>query len=149
MSDLAADARRIIDANVYMTLATADVEGRPWASPVWFAHEEHRRFVWVSRPGRRHSRNLAHRPHAGIVIFDSTPRQGAPEAVYVDAEVERVAEADEERCVATFTRRSEVLGWPRLTVEDVREPAALRLYRATASEVFVLGENDDRIAVTL
>ncbi len=42
MSDLTASAKRIIDSNQYMTLGTADREGRPWASPVWFAHEEDR-----------------------------------------------------------------------------------------------------------
>jgi predicted pyridoxine 5'-phosphate oxidase superfamily flavin-nucleotide-binding protein len=31
-------ARSIVDSNRYMTLATADESGRPWASPVWFAH---------------------------------------------------------------------------------------------------------------
>ena len=144
-----ADARRIIDANVYMTLATADADGRPWASPVWFAHDEHTRFVWVSRPERRHSRNLAERPEVGIVIFDSTAPQGAAEAVYADAVAEQVAEEDEERWVETFSRRSEALGWPALTIDDVRPPAALRLYLASAAELFVLGPNDDRIPVDL
>ena len=142
-----ADARRIIEANVYMTLATADADGRPWASPVWFAHDEHTRFVWVSRPERRHSRNLAERPEVGIVIFDSTAPQGAAEGVYADAVAEQVAEEDEERWVEIFSRRSETLGWPALTVGDVRAPAALRLYLATAAELFVLGPNDDRIPV--
>lgn len=150
MPDLAAYARGIIDAHVYMTLATADAEGRPWASPVWFAHDDHTRFVWVSRPERRHSRNLAERPEASIVIFDSTPRrQGTPEAVYVEAEAEQVAEADEEHFARVFSRRSEALGWPSLSIAEVRPPAALRIFKATASAVFVLDENDDRIAVDL
>jgi predicted pyridoxine 5'-phosphate oxidase superfamily flavin-nucleotide-binding protein len=33
-------ARRIIDANSYATLATADADGRPWATPVWFAERD-------------------------------------------------------------------------------------------------------------
>ena len=33
--DLGAMAREIIDANLFMTLATADSDGRPWASPVY------------------------------------------------------------------------------------------------------------------
>ena len=37
--DLGAMAREIIDANLYMTLATADSEGRPWASPVYPAEK--------------------------------------------------------------------------------------------------------------
>ena len=44
-TDLAALAREIIDSNQYMTLATADADGRPWASPVWFAHERYTEFV--------------------------------------------------------------------------------------------------------
>ena len=30
-------ARRIVETNMYMTIATADADGRPWVSPVWFA----------------------------------------------------------------------------------------------------------------
>ena len=40
--ELGALARGIVDSNLYATLATADAEGRPWASPVWFAHEGYR-----------------------------------------------------------------------------------------------------------
>jgi hypothetical protein len=35
--DLAAHARAIIDANLYLTLGTADPDGRPWTSLVYFA----------------------------------------------------------------------------------------------------------------
>jgi pyridoxine/pyridoxamine 5'-phosphate oxidase len=149
MTDHAAEARRIIDANVYMTLATADADGRPWASPVWFAHERHARFLWVSKPEARHSRNLAARPRAAIVIFDSTPRRGAPEAVYVEGEAAQLDEGEDERWIGVFTTRSEELGWPGWSVEDVRPPAPLRLYLATATGQFVLGANDERIAIEL
>jgi pyridoxine/pyridoxamine 5'-phosphate oxidase len=149
MSERSAHARRIIDSNAYMTLATADADGRPWASPVWFAHDGHAHFIWVSKPEARHSRNLAVRPDAGIVFFDSTPRQGTPEAVYVEARAEQVAEKDEKRLIEIFSRRSESMSEPAWTVEDVRAPARLRLYRATATEMFVLGEKDERIAVEL
>jgi predicted pyridoxine 5'-phosphate oxidase superfamily flavin-nucleotide-binding protein len=30
-------ARTILDAGIYVVLATADADGVPWASPVWFA----------------------------------------------------------------------------------------------------------------
>jgi hypothetical protein len=35
--DLPAIARAILDSNAYLTLATADGAGRPWASPVCYA----------------------------------------------------------------------------------------------------------------
>ena len=30
-------ARRYIDSNQFMTIGTADEEGVPWVSPVWYA----------------------------------------------------------------------------------------------------------------
>ena len=39
MNDQDAAFRAIVDANRYTTIATADEDGRPWASPVWFAQE--------------------------------------------------------------------------------------------------------------
>ena len=58
----AAVARAIVDEIAYMTIASAGDDGRPWASPVWFAHAGYAEFVWVSRSDTRHSRNLAARP---------------------------------------------------------------------------------------
>ncbi|HYT81257.1 MAG TPA: pyridoxamine 5'-phosphate oxidase family protein [Actinomycetota bacterium] len=70
--DIQAVARSIIDSNKYMTLATADSDGVPWASPVWYAPAEYRQFFWVSSPEAMHSRNLAVRPRLAIVISART-----------------------------------------------------------------------------
>ena len=64
-----------------MTLGTADESGRPWVSPVWFAHSGYREFFWVSSPDARHSINLAARPEVGIVMFDSQVSPAEAEAV--------------------------------------------------------------------
>jgi len=149
MTDLVASAKTIIDSNQFMTLATADREGRPWASPVWFAHEGYTRFVWVSKPEARHSRNLVERPEAGIVIFDSTLPMGNGQGVYVEAEVEQLEEDRAERAIAVFSSRSRECGGREWTVADVRPGTRLRLYLATASAQFVLGPNDERIVVSL
>ena len=132
-----------------MTLATADAGGRPWASPVWFAHEDFTRFLWISKPAARHSANLAERPELGIAIFDSTVRPGGAEAVYAEAEAELLEAPEDERLFEVFDARSTAHGWPPATVEDVRPPAPLRLYCATASALFVLGPGDQRVPVAL
>jgi len=44
-------ARDIIEASRYLVLATADAAGRPWSSPVYFAHIGFTEFYWVSSPG--------------------------------------------------------------------------------------------------
>jgi uncharacterized protein YhbP (UPF0306 family) len=145
----AAAARRIIDALMYMTLATADADGRPWATPVWFAHDEYSQFVWVSDPSARHSRNIAARAEVGIVIFDSTVPIGGAEAVYVEASAEQLRGAEAERAVEVFSRRSTEVEGREWTLAEVTASAPLRLYRATASATYVLGPGDRRIQVDL
>jgi pyridoxine/pyridoxamine 5'-phosphate oxidase len=145
--DLHATARRLIDAAMYMTLATADDEGRPWASPVWFAPVDYAEFLWVSKPDARHSLNIAARPEVAIVIFDSTVRIGAAEAVYLEAVAEELSGSELELAIEVFSARSTAVGAREWTIADVTAPASLRLYRATASAWFVLDPNDQRVPV--
>jgi nitroimidazol reductase NimA-like FMN-containing flavoprotein (pyridoxamine 5'-phosphate oxidase superfamily) len=146
--DLGAIARSIIDSNRYMTLGTADANGLPWVSPVWYAPAEYREFFWVSSPDARHSRNLASRPQLAIVIFDSH-RPGGWHAVYMSAVAEELAGVDVDEGIEVFSRGSEAQGMRAWTREDVRSPARHRLYRATASEHFVLDPRDQRLPVSV
>jgi nitroimidazol reductase NimA-like FMN-containing flavoprotein (pyridoxamine 5'-phosphate oxidase superfamily) len=147
--DLAALGRAIVDANLYMVLGTVDPDGKPWVSPVYFAHSGYREFLWVSRPGRRHSRNLEAGGEASIVIFDSTVPISTGRAVYMSASVTEVSEQERPDALGVFSRRSVSHGGDEWTAEEVVAPAPLRLYRATAVEQYVLDEHDDRIPVTL
>jgi nitroimidazol reductase NimA-like FMN-containing flavoprotein (pyridoxamine 5'-phosphate oxidase superfamily) len=135
-------ADEIIDANRYMTLATADAQGTPWASPVWFAHADYREFYWASKPEARHSRNLAERPELAIVIFDSSVSPDDAAAVYITATAEQVTEG-----IEVYNERSVAQGLPEWTLEDVTGPARFRLFKATATEQWTLGEGDLRVAV--
>lgn len=146
--DVAA-ARRIIDANRYMTLATADADGRPWATPVWFAHDGYTEFWWVSRPTRRHSRNLAVRPQTGIVIFDSTVPAGEGQGVYIEAVAEEAGQDELAHGIAIFSARSVVDNGQPWQEADVVAPARFRLYHARARETFVTSPTEDRMAVDL
>jgi nitroimidazol reductase NimA-like FMN-containing flavoprotein (pyridoxamine 5'-phosphate oxidase superfamily) len=141
--------RDILAANRFMTLATADEDGTPWASPVWFATEDGRELVWVSKPEARHSRNVEARPEVGIVIFDSQQAPGTGAALYVEARAERVPEDEIDRALAVFNRVSEAQALPAWPREKVVEPARHRLYRAAAVEHSVLDAGDQRQRVDL
>lgn len=145
-TDLGAVARSIIDSNRFMTLATADKQGSPWASPVWYSPVEYREFLWVSSPDARHSQNLAARPELAIVIFDSHETGGC-KALYMSAVAEQLAEAEVDDAIVIFSRHGEAQGLRAWSREDVVPPARHRLYRATVSEHFVLDPHDQRIAV--
>jgi hypothetical protein len=147
--ELRALAKAIVDSNRYLTLGTADGAGLPWVSPVWYAPEGYGSFFWVSAPEARHSRNIAVRPEVSIVIFDSHSPVGAGQAVYMAATAVRVGDAELTRGMELFSRRSTEQGAGEWTPADVRAPARLRLYRATALEHFVLSARDERIPVRL
>jgi hypothetical protein len=147
--ELGAIARALIDSSLYMALGTADEAGRPWVSPVYYAPATYTEFIWVSSPEARHSRNVATRPDVSIVIFDSRVPIGTGQGVYMPAVAEELTGDAVARGIDIFSRRSENHGARAWTREDVLPPARHRLYRAIASEHFVLGPQDQRMPVTV
>ena len=144
--DLDALARSIVDTNRFMALGTADRSGMPWVSPVWYAPVSYREYVWVSRPGTRHSRNLAERPQVAIAIYDSQ-RPGSWAAFYMAAVAEELE--DIEDALRAFNHRSQAQGLRAWSRAEVVPPGEFRLYRASASEQFVLDDHDARLPVQL
>lgn len=139
--ELVRRATAVIDANKYMTLGTADPNGEPWVSPVYFTPDRYTDFYWVSTPGSKHSRNLERRPDLSIVIFDSQAPIGDAEAVYMKARAALVAEDDLVRCAELYASRL-----PELTTfsaAELTEPAVFRLYRASAIEHSILIRGGD------
>jgi hypothetical protein len=55
-------ARRVIDANLYLTLGTQDPDGSPRLPPVFYTAARYTDFYWLSSPDAHHSRNLARSP---------------------------------------------------------------------------------------
>ena len=98
-------ARRVLDANRYLTLGTTEPDHRPRLSPVYYTHVDYRDFYWVSSPTAQHSMNLASRPQVALVVFDSTSRIGEGRAVYVDAHASLVPDDElPQRCAEAFAR---------------------------------------------
>jgi hypothetical protein len=145
--DVEALARAIVDGGRYMTIATADAGGVPWASPVWYAPAGYSEFFWVSDPEARHSRNIAVRREVSVVIFDSGAPIGTGRRVYVAAVAEEVGGSELDRGIEVFSRRSVEQGAAAWTLEDVQPPARLRLYRASALETYIGDRNDRRVRV--
>jgi nitroimidazol reductase NimA-like FMN-containing flavoprotein (pyridoxamine 5'-phosphate oxidase superfamily) len=149
LSDPVETAKAIVDASLYMVLGTADENGHPWVSPVYYAPVDYREFIWVSRPETLHSHNLAARPEVSIVIFDSSVPIGNGQGVYMAANAEEVSGEARVAAMEAFSRRSLGHGGREWTLADVESPADFRLYRATASAHYVLGSIDRLVAVDL
>lgn len=148
--DPAAIATAIIDSNRYMVLGTADADGRPWVSPVFYAAKDYTDFYWISSPEAAHSRNIAARPQISIVIFDSTVPPGTGQAVYMSATVE-LLEGDEVAHGLEIYPGPPERGARRVTVEELRPPGLYRLFRARAAQHWILHPDarpDQRTPVT-
>ena len=137
--DLDAVARAILDANHYMTLGTADADGRPWVSPVFFAADRYRDLYWISSPEATHSRNLAARPELSIVVFDSQAPVGTGQAVYMAATAAELSGAELDQGLQVYPgERGLAAGARAKTPPEVLAPSLYRLYRATVSAHWVL-----------
>jgi nitroimidazol reductase NimA-like FMN-containing flavoprotein (pyridoxamine 5'-phosphate oxidase superfamily) len=147
--------REIVDSGLYMVLGTAGADGRPWVSPVWYAPEGYREFFWVSSPAVEHSRNIAVRREISIVVFDSRQPINTGQAVYMTAVAQQLSDDEQKRGTEIFSRRSQKQGARPWTLDDVRPPAPVRLYRATVDQQWMLDKSgegpryDRRTAVRL
>ncbi|HWH99476.1 MAG TPA: pyridoxamine 5'-phosphate oxidase family protein [Propionibacteriaceae bacterium] len=132
-------ARAVLDAGSYVVLATADADGVPWASPVWFATENYRELYWVSYPGARHSQNIEVRPQIAMVVFDSTVPSGTGQGVYMAATAEQLTDSTAiEAGIGVFSRESLRQGDEEWQLDRVTGEARLRLYRASVQEYWIL-----------
>lgn len=148
-SDLAATARQIVDSSLYMVVSTADSSGQPWATPVFFAHEDYREFFWVSEPDATHSENLRVRREVGAVIFDSTVPIGSGQGVYILGVGRELPAHETDEGIAIYSERAVARGGSAWSSEDVRPPSSDRLYQATVESLSVLDEHDHRVELKL
>ncbi len=141
-------ARALVAENSYATLATADADGVPWASPVWFASRGLELFVWASKPGAQHSLNLSANPRVSLVVFDSSRPPGEGSALYVSADAALAEDAEFAETLDVYNARSVARGLSSWDPSQLRDPARHRLYRAVVREAFVLDDHDERVRVT-
>jgi uncharacterized protein YhbP (UPF0306 family) len=142
-TDNNAHARSVLDGTTFVVLATADADGNPWATPVWFAHDGLDRLYWVSWPGSRHSQLIEQRPDIALTVFDSTvvPHEGT--AFYATARARLCPDEQLDDGLRVFNRRSLAQGLSEFTRKRTTGEARLRLYVAEIDEAWVLDQDAD------
>ncbi len=143
MEDIDAYARDLIDANLYVTLGTANGDGTPWVSPVYFATADYAAFYWMSAKDAEHSRNIAQRPLISMVIFDSQVPPYHGRAVYLTATATELAGDDLVRALDIYPGppSRDATG---VDLTDVIPPSPYRMYRADVTEASVLCPREPR-----
>ena len=150
-------AKKIIEENLYITIATATKDGKPWISPVFFRYDKTYNLFWVSNKNALHSKLIRENPQVAIVIFDSSVPEGQGNGVYFEANSHELEnESEIKHAMKILDKRVtkdefRVKGIGQVTTESV-----WRIYRAVPEKVWVSGSElinghpvDTRVEVDL
>ena len=94
-NDYTEKAKKIIEKILYITIATASKDGKPWNSPVYSAFDKNYNFFWASDQNGQHSKNIEENNRVFIVIYDSTVPEGTGKGVYIEAKAYKLTDEKE------------------------------------------------------
>jgi hypothetical protein len=143
MTDNNAHARAVLDGTCYAVLATADADGTPWATPVWFAHDGLDRLYWLSWPGSRHSQLIEQRPCIALTVFDSNAVPNEGTAFYATAHARQCPDDQVDDGLRILNRRLLAQGIGEFTRERTTGASRHRLYVAEIADAWVLDQDAD------
>lgn len=143
MSKYTKKAREIIESNIYMTIATAAKDGKPWISPVFFAYDQNYNLYWVSNRDSLHSNLIRKNPQVAIVIFDSRAPEGEGDGVYFEAKAEELNNETEIKGAMTMlNKRVTKVEFRVKKIGEVIRQGVWRIYRATPLKISKLTEGE-------
>ena len=152
-------AKKIIEDNIYLTIATSTIDGKPWISPLFFAYDENYNFYWISGKNSLHSQLISRNPNIAIVIFDSTAPVGKGDGVYFEAEAEELRKEQDIRLAIDLLNK-------RVTNDDfkiksidklINNQGISSIYKGVPKKISKLTEGklingqyvDERVEITL
>jgi nitroimidazol reductase NimA-like FMN-containing flavoprotein (pyridoxamine 5'-phosphate oxidase superfamily) len=137
---------RIIDDNLYLSLATVDSNGNPWISNVFFAYGEGKLY-WYSRKDADHSINIKHNSNVAISIYNSTKTGDDVEALYIKGVAHEISQNNElisglklyaGKSFNTLSERRKFI----LSKRDFLFDSRLRMYCVEIIEVHILAPSE-------
>ena len=143
MKNYKEQAKKIIADNIYMTIATASLDGKPWISPVFFAYDDAYNLYWVSDKNSRHSNLIRENNKVAIVIFDSSAPEGEGDGVYVEAQVVELDDTQEvEKAMSILSNRVTQEEFKIKKIGEVTEEGVWRIYKAIPQSISKLKEGE-------
>lgn len=151
-------AKQIIKENIYCTVATSTLDGKPWLSPVFFSYDENYNIYWVSNKNSRHSKLIRENPHVAVVIFDSRAPEGEGDGVYIEAKVQEFSNEEEiKEAMDILNKRVTKDEFRVKAVVEVTGDGVWRIYKAIPGTISKLTKGeyingqyvDERVEVDL
>ncbi len=139
--------KKIIEENLYLTIAVSDLGGKPWIANLYYAPDRDYNFYWYSSKKTVHSRLIEKNPEVALSIFDSRAVDDEIDGVYIKArafEVKSKAELIKGlTCYAKkmFTKRTDITRFVK-QYKDFRGTSVLRLYKAVPTKFYKLAPSE-------
>ncbi len=150
-------ARKIIEDNIYLSLATTD-GSIPWISPLYYVFDGKYNFYFISDKNSQHALNIAKNPNVAFSIFDSREIPDNVNGLQTKATCETVNITELPHAIKTiFSRKwSEIF---KSRFKDVLDPQTylkltnFRVFKITPSAFYMLDpqvtETDKRVEIKL
>lgn len=106
MDNLTQIAKKIIQKNIYLTLATS-AKGKPWASPLFYAFDRNNNFYFVSEKTSLHVKNLKANPRVSCAIFNSQQSPEVVNGLQIKAQAKEVGLKELHHALFTFYKKPE------------------------------------------
>ncbi len=135
-------AWQMLKTNLYCSLSTCSPDGLPWASPVFFAHQN-LNIYWSSAIASRHSQNLyQNEGRIAIAIYDSQAKKGTAKGLYFSGIATEVPPENVREIMNLLFRKAEAARGNRLnrTEADYLGESPRRIYAFQPKEVWVSGD---------
>lgn len=138
-------AKKIIEENIYCTIATSSLEGKPWISPVFFAYDDRYNIYWVSNKDALHSQNIKLNPSIAIVFFNSKAPEGEGDGVYFEANAQELSHDTEiDQAIMLFNSRVTKDEFRIKNKDKVTNSGVWRIYKATPIMISKLTEGEEK-----
>ncbi len=146
MKNLESMARKMIEDNIYMTIATATKNGKPWISPVFFAYDSKYNFYWGSSKNSLHSKLIRKNNRAAVVIFDSKVPEGTGDGVYMVGKASELPKKEIHYAMKFLFNRTGKKSeyYKKMKTEDYYGKSPVHLYKFVPSKFWVL-ENSVKV----
>ncbi len=136
-------ARQIIKDNNYMVLGTCSKNGKPWANPVLYVHDDDYCFYFLSAVDSKHVENIFENQRIAVAIFDSKQKIGKSDGVEMEAKAVQVGRKDVEGVIEMYSKKifpnSMLSPTEKYDPDSFVDPAEFRFFKVTPLHVYVTG----------
>ncbi|WP_461534908.1 pyridoxamine 5'-phosphate oxidase family protein [Spongorhabdus nitratireducens] len=138
MMDTRLSPAELLETNHYCVLATANSEGEPWNTPLFYAFDHNWQLYWISSTDCHHSRLLAENPKASAVIYEPPGVSHETSALYLSGTAAICEGAEIEQALEFYLQRTG-LGISR-NADDYQGDSPCRFWKLSPEKAWTLQE---------